>query len=60
MEKLFQNIIDQGVLGSLVIILILMFRSMISKLMTVIENNTIAMTKVIEATKKCRFKNDPD
>jgi hypothetical protein len=50
-DQLIQPLLDQGVLGTLVIILLIMFSRIFKKLISVIENNTMAQTKSAEAQK---------
>lgn len=45
---------DYGVLGSLVVILLLTWRSTISKLMTLVENNTKTVAANTETMKEVR------
>lgn len=48
-ESTVNSLLEQGVLGSVLVILFLMFKKFIERLFKVVENNTIAMTKTSDA-----------
>ena len=51
MEEIYQKILEQGILGAMLLLLFLMFKRFIEKLFKVVENNTEAMTASTEQLK---------
>jgi predicted PurR-regulated permease PerM len=52
LESALQNILDQGVLGAILIILFLVFKKFIEQLFRVVQNNTKALEQVSNSVKQ--------
>jgi len=52
LESALQNILDQGVLGAILIILFLVFKKFIEQLFLVVQNNTKALEQVSSSVKQ--------
>lgn len=47
--KILESLMEQSVLGAILVIFVLMFKKFIEKLLKLVENNTEALTKTSDA-----------
>jgi hypothetical protein len=54
LQKAIESMIEQGVLGTILVILFLLFKKFIEKLFIVVDNNTKAQVKTAEVLNQMR------